>query len=155
MMTIGQQRGGIASRGLTPLLDTLFILLFALLMLSDTRTETRADLVRIELPRVEPSVASAASPVRRLVIQLDADSRLRWQETGEVLRTRAELDRVLTDALGGSLPEEVAVEVQGDRSASYGVAVELLQHLRLRGFTSVSLVARGVGGANDAFGETR
>ncbi|MEE9127687.1 MAG: hypothetical protein V3U11_11160, partial [Planctomycetota bacterium] len=84
--TVSSQRGGIAARGLTPLLDTLFILLFALLTLSDTRTPTRADLVHIQLPRVEPSKDAATEPVRRLVLEIDAGSRVRLQEIG-VVRT--------------------------------------------------------------------
>jgi biopolymer transport protein ExbD len=136
------------------LLDTLFILLFALLALSDGRTRTRPDLVRIQLPRVEPSKDAAAEPVHRLVIEVDAGSRIRLQET-EILRTRAELDRALSDAVGDALPEEVVIEIQGDRGARHGVTVELLQYLRLRGFTSVYLVARGAGGPSDAFGEAR
>lgn len=153
-ITAGGQQGGIAARGLTPLLDTLFILLFALLTLSDTRTPTRADLVHIQLPRVEPSKDAAAEPVRRLVLEIDAGSRVRLQEIG-VVRTRTELDAALSSAVGDALPEEVAIEIQGDRGARHGVAVELLQHLRMRGFTSVFLVARGAGGPSDAFGEAR
>ena len=150
----GGQQGGIAARGLTPLLDTLFILLFALLALSETPTKTRADLVHIALPRVEPSTTATSEPVRRLVIEIDSGSRIRLRETG-LVRTRAELDVALSRAVGDALPEEVAIEIQGDRGARHGVAVELLQHLRMRGFTSVFLVARGAGSASGVFGEAR
>lgn len=142
-------------KGLTPLLDTLFILLFALLALSETRTSTRQDLVWIQLPMVEPSVQAPREASRKLVLFMDASSRVHLGETGLEIRDRAELDRALGQALGEALPEEVTVEIQGDRNARAGVAVELLQHLRLRGFSQVSLVASGTSGPGELFGEDR
>ena len=148
-------RGSLAAMSLTPLLDVLFILLFALLALSDTRSSSQQDLVLVKLPEVEPSAQAADLDVRRLVLVLDADSRIRLMETGEDIGSRADLDRALSEALGDDLPEEVTVEIQGDRNAHHGVAVELLQHLRLRGFSQVALVAQGSGSLDEAFEAAR
>ena len=144
MSGVTERAGSIAAKGLTPLLDTLFLLLLTLLVTSEARTATSEELVRIVLPQVEPSPGGAAEPTRQLVLEVDAGSRVRLEGSEDVLATRAELDRSLAAALGESLPEEVGIEIRGDRSARHGVVVELLQQLRLRGFASVSLIARGV-----------
>jgi biopolymer transport protein ExbD len=148
-------RGSLSSKTLAPLLDVLFILLFALLALSDTRSSEQPAHVLVRLPEVEPSTEAADPLGRRLVLVIDADSRIRLIETGEILDSRAELDSALSLVLGDAMPEEVAVEIQGDRDARHGVAVELLQHLRLRGFSLVSLVAQGSGSLDEAFQSTR
>ena len=63
-----------------------------------------------------------------------------------------ELDRALQALLGSSLPDEVVIDLSADREARHGVAVELLQHLRLRGFVNVELVAVGQADLGTAFG---
>ncbi len=144
--------GNIAARSLTPLLDTLFILLFALLAVSETRSSTQPDLIYVRLPSVEASPQVGPSPGGRLVLVIDAGSRVHLAETGEVLANGFELDRALAAVLGDALPEDIAIEIQGDRDARHGVVVALLQHLRLRGFYEISLVAIGGESDRDAFG---
>lgn len=151
-------RGSIAMGGLTPLLDTIFLLLFALLALSDAKSSSREEPVRILLPAVEPDEGAAAPASQELALEIDSEGAIRWLATGSLLETRDELDLVLADTVGESLPEEVAIEIRADRDAPYGVAVEVLQHLRTRGFANVQLLALaepdspGATGAKGAFG---
>ena len=71
------------------------------------------------------------------------------------LASQAEFDAALADAIGEALPEEVHVEIKADREARHGVAVAVLQHLRLRGFVHVDLLAIGTTAADDLFGGNR
>lgn len=131
------------SSGVTPLLDTLFLLLFALLVVSDTRTATRTEPVRIQLPAVEPGSSPASAPAQRFTITIDDQSRLFVAQTDQTIDSREQLDELLAEALGERLPEELVVEIRADASSRSGVALEILQHLLLRGFVRVELAARG------------
>ena len=134
-----QSRGG-----LLPFLDLLFILLFSLLALSETKKSSSQEPVRIRLPEVEPGESD--EPVENkstVVLEIDAESRIRLQGVDEVVDTPAELDELLTAFLDGRLPEECQVEIHGDTEADHGVSVGLLQHLRRQGFSSVALLATG------------
>ena len=136
--------GTMVSRGLTPLLDTLFILLFALLALSDTRQVDPAEEVRIQLPEVEAGEGTPPAPGEVFTLLVDAESAVSLGSSdgrAEALGTLAELDAALAERLGTALPEEVAIDIVGDAEARHGVMVELLQHLRLLGFTRVQLLA--------------
>jgi biopolymer transport protein ExbD len=144
--------GAIGLAGLTPFLDTIFLLLFALLALSDARTANRTELLRVELPAVEPADDAPRPLAARLVIEIDASSRVLLADSGRAAATPEELDGALRELLGEALPEEVTIEIQADRDARHGVAVALLQHLRLRGFVNVELVALGVSDGAEAFG---
>ena len=142
--------GSVSFRGMTPLLDTLFILLFALLALSDARETRESEEVRIQLPAVGRDAEAAAAPREAFSILVDADSSVRVEGSDEVLRSAARLDAALAAWLGDALPEEVVVEIVADENARHGVAVGLLQHLRLAGFVEVQLLAAAdEGGAGD------
>lgn len=157
--------GALDLGGLTPLLDTVFLLLFALLTLS--RNAEVTELVRVELPVVDPEGDASAGSAPRLVLVVDAASRVRLPaapagderepeaDLGRVLPDRDALDAALADALQGplegALPEEIVVEIQADAGSKHGVSVELLQHLRLAGFCQVELLATG-GASGGAFG---
>lgn len=148
MRRVARMRASIAFAGLTPLVDTLFILLFALLALSDARTSHETELVRVRLPEVEPAADSPASgAATHVVLEVSADSSVHVPSApgapAEAARTREELDAALARLLGDRVPEEVVVEIHADRGARHGVVVELLQHLRLRGFVDVQLIALG------------
>lgn len=150
-----KSRGSVALKGLTPLVDTLFILLFCLLALSDSRQTHAQELLRIQLPEVAPSDEPVSGEVERLVLEIGADSRVRLREDTDDLLTRDELDRALARVLAArnaGPPEAVVIEIHADRDARHGVAVELLQHLRTRGFVTIQLVATGREDLDDAFG---
>ena len=140
--------GSVGLRALTPLLDTLFLLLFALLALSESRQVAAPEEVRIRLPEVERGgdAAEAADPFS---ISVDADSRVRLEGSDAVVESLEELDAALAARLEHALPEDLPVDLVADADARHGVTVELLQHLRLRGFTRVQLLATGsdTGGA--------
>ena len=149
------RRGPAVLAGLTPLLDTIFLLLFALLVTSDTRTENDTELVHIQLPEVESTGEESTGAGEHLVVVLDAESHVRLGRDGETLASREELDRALSQALGDALPEEIPIEIHGDAAARHGVAIELLQYLRMRGFVHVQLVAQGTSAPGGLFGAGR
>jgi biopolymer transport protein ExbD len=138
---VKEKRGSLGVGGLTPLIDTLFLLLFALLAVAETKSETSMEEVHVRLPKVEPGADAGAVGARAIAIEVDADSRVRVFGHDEEVATRADLDRALSGALADRVPEEVPVEIRADGDARYGVTVELLQHLRLSGFADVRLTA--------------
>jgi len=160
--------GALDLGGLTPLLDTVFLLIFALLALS--RDGEVTELVRVELPMVDPERDTAPGTQARIVLVIDAASVVRLPvaaaeggaaraagpvgepATGRMIATREALDAALAAELDGLLPEEVVVEIQADANARHGVAVELLQHLRLAGFCEVELLAIGTPEGSGGFG---
>lgn len=147
--------GTVSFRGLTPMLDTLFILLFALLALSDTREVSETEEVRIQLPEVEPGSDAATGAAEVFAIFVDADSLVRLEGNEDVVESFEELDAALSARLGDAFPEDVSVDIVADAEARHGIIVELLQHLRLRGFVRVQLLATGseTGGSLGRSGE--
>lgn len=133
--------GGFA--GLMPLVDTLFLLLFALLAVSETKA-VETEEVHVSLPEVRSEEGAASAPDLRVEIEVDADSNVRVAG-GEALANVEDVDRALVSEIGDALPEEVAVEIRADQASRYGVTVQLLQHLRLSGFVDVRLTALGGG----------
>ena len=150
-MNARRKSSSIAFRALTPMLDTLFLLLFALLAVSDARELEETEDVRIQLPEVEsgPDESAIAGEVFSIVI--DADSVVRLGGDESVVGSLEELDRALAAQLRDALPEEVVIEIVADRDARHGVMVEVLQHLRLAGFVEVRLLATG-GSSHSSFG---
>ena len=136
--------GGISFGGLTPLLDTLFILLFALLVTTEAKTEETEE-IRVRLPEVEEGEQGGSrSEGPRLTLEVDAESNVKFGD--EVVGTREALDTVVARQLSDALPEEVSIELFADRDARHGVLVELLQYFRLRGFVDIQLLATGDAG---------
>jgi biopolymer transport protein ExbD len=148
-------RGTIAAKGLVPLLDTLFQLIFALLVVSGPRAVARAETLLLRLPRVERGEAGAPPSAHEIVLQVDSGARVTLLGESAVIGTRAELDRRLAVALGQGVPEEATVEIRADAAAPHGVVVELLQHLRLLGFADVRLSAVVAAEGRSFFGEGR
>ncbi len=145
--------GSIAASGLTPLLDTVFLLLFFFLTIAELPIEDdAAELVRLELPAVEPRTDVSDAQGEVLEIVVDAQSLVRVPAVDQSVGSRAELDQALDQALAGTSAGDRVVEIRADRDARHGVAVELLEHLRRRGFTEVRLVAEGAAQAADPFG---
>ena len=145
-----------ARGGVMPFVDLLFILLFSLLALSETKTSSSQEPVRIRLPDVEPGQSDQPEKNRStVVLEIDAESRIRLHGVDEVVDTPKELDELLVAFLDGRLPEECQVEIQGDTKADHGVSVGLLQHLRTMGFSSVSLLATGDTGGSWTKGDDR
>ena len=130
-------------KGIVPFLDLLFVLLFSLLAMSDTKRSAENEAVRIQLPAVEPA-GNGADPLRpTVVIEIDAGSNVRFAGRPEPIDSPRDLDEMLAQKLGNKLPEQFEVEIHGDARARHGVAVALLQHLRKKGFATVVLLAVG------------
>ena len=130
-------------RGATPLVDLLFLLLFSLLALSDTKKAASQEPVRIKLPKVAPAKTLATAMRPTVILEIDAASHVRIKDNPEVIEGPRELDRLLDAQLGSKLADEFEVEIHGDANARHGVSVALLQHLRTRGFAAVTLIALG------------
>ena len=135
-------------RGVTPFIDMLFILLFGMLALSEAKKTTAAETVRVRLPRVEPGENGDEGDGRTIVLEVDANSRVRLEGRAETVTGPEELDTAIASEIGDDLPEQVTVEIRGDASADHGVMVALLQHLRRRGFKGVHLLALGAADAS-------
>lgn len=137
-------KGRRARNGLLPFLDLLFILLFSMLAMSETRTTTAEEPVRIRLPEVEAGESDDAEDNKTtIVLEIDANSDIRLAGTETILNGPEALDAILRTQLDGSLPEESQIEIHGDTNAHHGTSVALLQHLRKLGFGSVVLLATG------------
>lgn len=139
------------SAALTPLLDTLFLLLFALLSLSQSPS-TQEEAVGIELPSIEPSSESSGTAQHVIAFAIDSNSKIRLSGA-EPLKSSAELDAALGKALGDRLPEETLVRIRADQDARHGTAVQLLEHLRVAGFVNVQWLASADADGPDWIGE--
>jgi biopolymer transport protein ExbD len=129
--------------GLMPFVDLLFILLFGMLALSDTKQAASAELVRVRLPKVEPGDEGGTDDARVIVVSVDANSNVRLEGSEGRVDGPEALDAALAGVVGNDLPEQFTVEIRGDAEADHGVMVALLQHLRRRGFAGVNLLALG------------
>ncbi len=147
------KRGAIAIGGLTPLLDTLFLLLFSVLALSDVRDPETSEQVRIALPRVAQGQRAGLEDRQRVNLVVDAQGTIRRHGAAAVIRSSQELDHELAAVMGHSTPEDVVVEIRGDHDAPHGVTVQLLQHLRAGRFADVQLLATGVDPPPGLFGK--
>ena len=125
---------------LTPLLDTLFLLLFSVLAASDG-AEARADVeeeVRLELPSVmdDGATESDSSPESSMVIAIEA--------SGAVLLDGGALPADSPAAFSASLadvPLGTSFEIRAHADARHAVVMEVLHGLREQSFLDVSLVA--------------
>lgn len=128
--------------GLMPLVDTLFLLLFALLATAETRAdgERRVEEVHVTLPEVVGGADADAEPRTPVRIEVDRDAVVRVAG----LEPLAELERlaeVVDRATDGRARDEVVIDLRADESSPYGVTVRILQRLRLAGFGEVRLTA--------------
>ncbi|MEN8148592.1 MAG: biopolymer transporter ExbD [Planctomycetota bacterium] len=135
------RRGSPGMRGVTPFVDLLFLLLFGMLALSDSKKATSAEIVRVRLPAVEPGDEEGAGETKKIVLVVDADSEVRLEGRSDPIDGPPALDVALADLVGNALPDQFTVEIRGDAEADHGVMVALLQHLRRAGFAGVNLLA--------------
>jgi biopolymer transport protein ExbD len=135
---------GPGMKGVTPFIDMLFILLFGMLALSDSRSAVSAEQVKVRLPTVESVESGAEAPGKSIVIEVDAESRVRLDESDLLIEGPEQLDRALSGLIGEALPDEFKIEIRADADARQGVMAALLQHLRRTGFKEVSLLALGM-----------
>lgn len=129
---------------LTPLLDVLFLLLFAVLATSERasspsteESDGRAEL-DVRLPDVPEDEATAPSPDERerveLVIDANGDVRVRRDGDETLVRDGG----ALVTAIGA---DDVVVEVRADADARHAVVLEVLHALWSAGIEDVRYVA--------------
>ncbi|MGK0482837.1 MAG: biopolymer transport protein ExbD [Planctomycetota bacterium] len=125
---------------LTPLLDTLFLLLFAVLASSDSKAarEDAPQEIQVELPSVEDSGEPSAEESERalILITIEAGGRVQIGDTGASPATAAELAAALVAVESGS-----SVEIRAHADARHAVVVEVLHGLREAGLLDVRFVA--------------
>lgn len=140
--------GTLGQSSLTPLLDTLFLLLFALLASSRRAsmepTAPTPEEVRVELPTVDPLESAEAGESRdlTLVVRVDADGSVGLMGAGGLLATETagDLQRALERA-SSATSGHVIVEIRADAEARHGVTVDVLQTVRAAGVSDVRFVA--------------
>ena len=132
-----------ARGGVMPFIDLLFILLFSLLAMSETRQSESEEPVRIRLPEVEPGGDDKETLRSLLVLEIDRESHVRVRGNDRLATSPAELDELINAQIGDQSPGECEVEIVGDTESHHGVSVAVLQHLRKRGFAAVTLLATG------------
>jgi len=144
---------GPGMKGVTPFIDMLFILLFGMLALSESKSAVSAEEVHVKLPDVEPMETSEGAAVKSIGIEVDGNSVVRLTGSDVVIDGPEELDRALAGQIGEAVPDEFRIEIRADANARQGVMAAILQHLRRTGFKDVSLLAIGV--ENAAWGGER
>jgi biopolymer transport protein ExbD len=158
----GRARGALGSSTLTPLLDTLFLLLFALLASSQRASTAPAEAlpeeVRVELPTVDAlqQPAHGDEPDLRLVVHVDAGGAVTLLGgAGLVEATTASALRTALEAQATSAVGRRVVEIRADADARHGVTVDVLQAVRAAGIVDVRFVATKEHDANETrrFGE--
>jgi biopolymer transport protein ExbD len=144
----GRARGALGASTLTPLLDTLFLLLFALLASSQRAstapTEALSEEVRVELPTVDElqQPAHGDEPDVRLVVHVDATGVVNLLgAVGAVEATTAGALRTALEAQSADATGRLVVEIRADEDARHGVTVDVLQAVRAAGIVDVRFVA--------------
>lgn len=140
---------GLGSSALTPLLDTLFLLLFTLLATSRSAAIVEhavREEVAVNLPSIEDGDGSAAGAEAELVtIAVDEGGGVRVLRgrapAGESLdaETPAGLTRSLTRLVAKS--SDVRVEIRADGEAQHAVVLGVLQAVRSAGCNDVRFIA--------------
>lgn len=141
----------VGQAALTPLLDTLFLLLFAVLAASDgaeARSKVEEE-VRLELPSVADDNAGGGNPAgdSPVVLAIDASGAVSVDGGALQLASPAALDEFLE-----SLASSATFEIRADADARHAVVVEVLHGLREAGFLDVSLIATRRGTSTPAGG---
>lgn len=132
-------RRAVGQAALTPLLDTLFLLLFSVLAASDG-ADASADVeeeVQLELPSVmdegESGYSAGEAP---LVIAIEADGAVTMAGATDAVESSAALAASLSE-----VPSGTVFEIRAHADARHAVVVEVLHGLREAGFLDVSLIA--------------
>ncbi len=125
----GDDLAPLAEINVTPMVDVMLVLLIIFMVAAPMLSSG----MKVELPQARSAQASA--PQNPIVLTIGADNRIALgpDEIG-----RGELVARIKSVMG---QEERIVHVRGDRSASYGDIVAVLDELALNGITRLSLIA--------------
>lgn len=154
--------GGLRSSALTPLLDTLFLLLFTLLATSRSASLVEAAVreeVAVELPSVEADGADGASDGESVLwtIAVDAEgtvSLLEGQEPGLSAAPVATPRELAASLEAATSRGALQVEIRADGDAAHRVVLDVLQAARKAGVSDVRFVAfEAAEGGHRTFGE--
>ena len=123
---------------MTPLIDIVFLLLiFFMITTSFTQaSQQKESEISIDLP--ESKTGSAPSPEQRTVVVVQSDGTID-------IRTEADVsDETLAERLESlhEIAPDTPVLLKGDREASHGRTIEVLDQVKRAGFNEVNLVTR-------------
>lgn len=113
----------------TPLVDVLLVLLVMLIITIPVQLHA----IKMALPAATGAVAPVASAP--IAITIEADARILWN--GEAL-TAAQLDERLAQL--ARAPEAAPIQIRTQRTAAYGVFVQVLAATRAHGLSRVAVV---------------
>ena len=113
----------------TPLVDVMLVLLVIFLVTAPLITQS----LPINLPK--GSVQPAAAPERPLILALDKDGQVYWEQTPV---RRGELPPRLQVAVAAR--PELTVQISADRATPYEFLAEILAEARLAGVAKLGVV---------------
>lgn len=113
----------------TPLVDVMLVLLVIFLVTAPLITQS----LPINLPKV--SAGPAATPERPLILALDKDGQVYWEQTPV---KRGELPTRMQAAV--ATRPELTVQISADRATPYQFLAEILAEARLAGVAKVGFV---------------
>jgi biopolymer transport protein TolR len=125
----GDDLSPLAEINVTPMVDVMLVLLIIFMVAAPMMSSG----MKVELPQAKS--AEPTDPKNPIVLTIAADKKI---SIGADEIPRAELVSRLRTMIG---QEERIVHVRGDRTASYGDIVTVLDELALNGITRLSLIA--------------
>lgn len=125
----GDDLSPLAEINVTPMVDVMLVLLIIFMVAAPMMSSG----MKVELPQARS--AEPTDPKNPIVLTIAADKKI---SIGADEVPRAELVSRLREMIGA---EERIVHVRGDRTASYGDIVGVLDELALNGITKLSLIA--------------
>ncbi|MEL6428604.1 MAG: biopolymer transporter ExbD [Planctomycetota bacterium] len=129
-----------ASNALTPLLDMLFLLLFALLATSRSAESVEArqeEEIGVELPRVQETGAGVPRAEEPLVVEVDAGGGVTLD--ARRIETPADLRAALEARATDDAAPSIELVVDGD--TRHAVVADVLQSVRAAGVVDVRFLA--------------
>jgi biopolymer transport protein TolR len=125
----GDDLGPLAEINVTPMVDVMLVLLIIFMVAAPMMSSG----MKVELPQAKS--AEPTDPKNPIVLTIAADKKI---SIGADEIARADLVPRLKAMIG---EEQRIVHVRGDRTASYGDIVTVLDELALNGITKLSLIA--------------
>lgn len=119
----------LAEINVTPMVDVMLVLLIIFMVAAPMLSSG----MKVDLPQARS--AQPTDPKNPVVLTIGADNKI---TLGADEISRAELVSRIRTMIGG---EDRIVHVRGDRTASYGDIVAVLDELALNGITRLSLIA--------------
>lgn len=121
----------------TPLIDVLLVLLVMLIITIPVQLHA----VKMALPNASATTPPATGDV--IAVEIDAEGNILWQ--GQVV-TAAQLDERLAQLAAQAETQKIQpqIQIRSDKSAAYGVFVQVLASTRRHGLSRVAVLGSEV-----------